>query len=416
MSAFAESESVEPLEFGASLRTLRVQHGWSLRELSSRIRFHHGYIGRVEQGHKFPDRQFAELADRALDAHGALIGTWRGDADRREEAARTGRLLAASTRDSLRLISAAEQLIENGDLDRQVRRLAVAYLGSPPGPILVAAVELRGEALRRLQQHQYRPHELADLYLTIGRLQGILAYSALDLGDAESAMTHARAALACSERAGDAELGAWVRGTQSLIARFQGDYPQAEAHILSVSAFHGPGTGALRLLCGYAQCRSHFADSTATIRALDQAAEGREHLSTTDSMAGIFEFSQAKQLYYGGSSLIWLDGGTDAERAAREARAAIAIWEMEPPEARSLDDEALAHLYEATALLQLRDLDAAAAAIRPVLDLPAERQISWIGKRLSRFAAMLHSGGFASSPGAADLVDEIHAFAPAAGP
>ena len=27
---------------------------------------------------------------------------------------------------------------------------------------------------------EYRPHELADLYLTIGRLQGILAYAALD--------------------------------------------------------------------------------------------------------------------------------------------------------------------------------------------------------------------------------------------
>jgi hypothetical protein len=31
------------------------------------------------------------------------------------------------------------------------------------------------------RQYQYRPDELADLYLIIGRLQGVLAYSALDL-------------------------------------------------------------------------------------------------------------------------------------------------------------------------------------------------------------------------------------------
>jgi hypothetical protein len=79
---------------------------------------------------------------------------------------------------------------------------------------------------------------------------------------------------------------------------------------------------------------------------------------------------------YAGSSLIWLDGGPDAQRAAQEAAQAIAIWEHAPPESRSLDDEALAHVYQATAHLQLRQLDAATAAIRPILDLAPERQIS----------------------------------------
>ena len=45
-------------------------------------------------------------------------------------------------------------------------------------------------------------------------------------------MTHAEAAWICAEWAGDNELRAWVRGTQSLIARFDGDYDQALGYVL----------------------------------------------------------------------------------------------------------------------------------------------------------------------------------------
>jgi hypothetical protein len=41
--------------------------------------------------------------------------------------------------------------------------------------------------------------------------------------------------------------------------------------------------------------------------------------------------------------------------------------------------------------LQLGRPDAAAAAIQPVLDLPVERRISWIRKRLSHFDELLVS-------------------------
>ncbi|GAA4565259.1 hypothetical protein GCM10023176_12920 [Micromonospora coerulea] len=62
----------------------------------------------------------------------------------------------------------------------------MAYLGTPPGPMLQDAVDLRGEVLQRLRGRHYRPHELKDLYLLLGRLQGVLAYAALDLGSADA--------------------------------------------------------------------------------------------------------------------------------------------------------------------------------------------------------------------------------------
>lgn len=397
--------------FGPLLRRLRADRGWSLRDLAERINFNRGYVGKVEQGEKFPERQFADLADRAINASGALVTAWRQEADEREQAARAGRLLIASTRDSLRLIAAEEERLDFADLDQATRELAVDYLANPPVPMLQRGVELRSEALRRLRQHQYAPHDLADLYLTLGRLQGVLAYAALDVGDGKAAMTHADAAWVCAQRAGDNELRAWIRGTQSLIARFDGDYRSAMEYVLDGLTYDTRGTGKLRLLGGYAQCHANLGNSRGANDALNLAMTERDRLATSDSLGGIFEFSQAKQYYYAGSSLIWLDGGEDARRAAREAGEAIGIWEQALPEHRSLDDEALAHIYQATAHVQLGDLDAASNAVRPILDLPPERQISWIRKRLARFAGLLRDDRFTRSREAASLYDEIQALA-----
>ncbi|MEH0830640.1 MULTISPECIES: hypothetical protein [unclassified Micromonospora] len=273
--------------------------------------------------------------------------------------------------------------------------------------MLQDAVELRGEILQRLRDRHYAPHELKDLYLLLGRLQGVLAYAALDLGSADAAMTHADAAWTCAEHAGNNELRAWTRGTQSLIARFQGDYAHALDYVHDGLRYKARGTGRIRLLCGVAQCHANLGDSTGANRTLDLAQTEREELASTDSVDGLFGFSVAKQHYYAGSSLIWLAGGTDAERAAREAGQAIELWEKEPPESRSLDDEALAHVYQGTAFLQVGDLDSATAAIRPILDLPADRQISWIKKRLDRFAAMLRAQPYRGASAADDLHEEI---------
>ncbi|WP_328347852.1 helix-turn-helix domain-containing protein [Micromonospora sp. NBC_00421] len=403
----AASPSAARPSFGAQLRLMRAEHAWSLRDLAGRITYNRGYIGKVEQGEKFPDRQFAQRADQALGARGTLIEAWEDEARERHETERTGRLLTASVKDSLRLLTAVEEHHDLAEIGDGVNGLAVAYLGTSPGPMLQDAVELRSEVLQRLRDRHYAPHEIKDLYLLLGRLQGVLAYAALDLGSANVAMTHAEAAWICAEHAGDNELRVWTRGTQSLIARFRGDYAHALDYVHDGLRYRARGTGRIRLLCGVAQCHANLGDSAGANRSLDLALTEREELSSTDSVDGLFGFSLAKQHYYAGSSLIWLAGGSDAERAVREAGRAIALWEKEPSERRSLDDEALAHVYQATAFLQLGDLDSAHAAIRPILDLPRDRQISWIKKRLDRFAAMLLAEPYRGSSAADDLYEEI---------
>lgn len=272
---------------------------------------------------------------------------------------------------------------------------------------------LRGEAFERLRSGHHRPQDRSDLYVAAGRLSGVLSYALLDMGDAEEALEHATAAGRCAEFAGDAELAAWVAGTKSLIARFQGDYGRALEFVRDGYQWvgHGQGTGEARLHCGEAQCLANLGDSRAANAALDAAEDARERIRRPDTLSGLFGFSQAKQSYYAGSSLIWLQGGHDAERAAREAVTAIQSWQAGPADERSLDDERLAHIYLATARVQLDDVEGAADAIRPVLSLPLEEQISWIVKRADRLAGMLSAPRYAGNRTALETVEAINALA-----
>ncbi|NLT55167.1 MAG: helix-turn-helix transcriptional regulator [Actinomycetales bacterium] len=388
------------------MRELRVARGWSLRDLGERICFNRAYVGKVEQGDKFPDRKFAELAEIALQAGGSLTSAWDTEDAERRRVERTGRLLATSVSESMRLIGDNEEL-DLDELHRATQQLAVAYLANPPIPMLAEAVELRRLILQRLKTHHYRPRDLSDLYLDLARVQGALSYASLDLGDSRGAATHAEVAWLYADLADDNELRVWIRGTQSLIARFDSDYPRALGLVQDGFRYPTAGTGHLRLLAGLAQCRANLGDSPGATEALDQAQRERDTLATADSAPGLFTFSQAKQHYYAGSSMLWLEGGEHASRAAREASIAISLWEREPPETRSLDDEALAHVYQAIAHVRLGDLDSATVAVRPVLDLPPERRISWIHKRLRDLAERLTTASLRSAPEAVSLREEI---------
>jgi transcriptional regulator with XRE-family HTH domain len=381
--------------FGDLLKGMRNDSGMSLSDLAERIHYSRGYIGNVENGVKLPDRRFAELADRELDGHGNLVEAWLA-ADRiHGEQARTRRNLAAATRES-ELIAAE---LDAGDVSAEeihadVERLAAAYLGMAPAPILVEARELRAGVVRQLRGRAVGHGQRVELLLAAGRLSGVLSYAALDLGDPAGAAGHTRAAFVCAERAGDNELRAWVRGTQSLIARFTGEYEQALDLVLDGRRYATSGSAEARILCGQAQCLANMGDSPGANAALNAAEDARERINVPDSVGGLFAFSRTKQHYYAGSSLIWLEGGDDARRAAREAALAIELWRTGPLEDRSLDDEALAHIYLGTAELQLRDLDAAASAVRPILELPTDRWTAWLGKRVARMADLLQDGPF----------------------
>jgi len=398
-------------KFSALLRELRRSRGMSLRDLANGIHYNRSYISNVEAGKRLPEKSFAELADRELRASGKLLSCWRAADDERRSRGKLHRALLTARQESEFLAALDDEEIDSEPAGGIIEHLAVSYLNTPPAPMLAQASQLRSTIIKTLKSHE-RPAPLEIEYLiAAGRLSGILAYAALDLGASRDAQMHAAAAFRCAERVGDNELAAWSRGTQGLIARFDGDFEQSLAFVREgYRKYAGKGTSAPRLLCGEAQSLANLGDSAGTSSALIQAMESRNKVRGKDSLSGLFSFSEAKQRYYSSSSLIWLDEPENLRRAAHEASKAIEIWSNSPMPERSLDDESLAHVYWATALVKLDEVDGAATVLRPIFDLPPERRISWIAKRMQRVGGMLNTRRYSQAPAAIDLKDEIFAY------
>jgi hypothetical protein len=132
----------------------------------------------------------AAAIDAALDAGGELLAL---------APAPKPDLLEDSVRDSRRLaqILCAKPAPEVADgIGARTAQLAVDYLGNPPRPMLEQSLDLRRAAVTALRRA--RAATADDLALWIGHLSGILAYAALDLGQADAALAHADASPAAT--------------------------------------------------------------------------------------------------------------------------------------------------------------------------------------------------------------------------
>lgn len=393
--------------FGGALRALRTERHLSLAALGDATAYDRSAIANIEAGRRMPDRRFAAMADRHLAADGRLVGAWDRDAADRDAAREQRHLLQAAEAESLALAAELATVDLTGE---QAAQLAVDYLAETPAEMLRRTLAARSTAVALLHRGGHAPGSHADLLLAVGQLSGVLAYASLDLGHSAQALNHTFAAWRCAELAGDHELRAWVRGTQALIARFDEDFSQALWFARDGMQYATTGPSAARLLCGQAQSMTGLGDSAGTVVALQQAESAREQILGDDSAAGIFAFREAKQRYYAGSSLIWNDDTKLLARAEHESLAAIHGWETGPVDERSLSDEALCRVYAATARVNLGEVDGAREALGPILDLPEDRRISWIQKRMARVAHLLGDAPYDKSPLASSLRDELIAY------
>jgi tetratricopeptide (TPR) repeat protein len=243
----------------------------------------------------------------------------------------------------------------------------------------------------------------------IGLLSAICSQACLDLGYPEEAMTQARASFMMGELVGHDGLRAWVLGTRSLIARFEGRYDEALSYARRGLQYATGGTSLVRLRCGEGQTLAHMGDATNAIDALNLAKDAREHVNSTDVTDGLFSFSEAKQTYYSGSSLQWLSGGKNAKAAEAESVRAIQMFQEATPGNRS-GDELLAHVYLGNSRLTLGEIEGSMEALRPVLDLPVPERNAWQRKRMNQIASRLQKAGFSNSRLAVSARDEISSF------
>jgi transcriptional regulator with XRE-family HTH domain len=328
----------------------------------------------------------------------------------------TPSLVEESTADAAEIVmSVGRELIDQLAIEQffeEIARLSIAYIGSTVEAnrqILRKATALRRELKDLITTHR-KPSQAADIYLMIGLLSGICAYSCLDLDRPDEAMTQARASFMMGDLAEHDGLRAWALGTRSLIARFQNRYPEALAYAREGIQYATTGTALVRLRCGEGQTLAHMGDASGAIQFLNFAKDAREKISTPDLIDGLFTFSEAKQVYYTGSSLQWLPGGKNATSAEAESMRAIEMFKTASPENRSPGDILLAHIYLGNSRLTLGEIEGSIEALRPVLDLPLSSRSSWQRKRMRQIASRLERGNFSDSRLAIAARSEISSF------
>ncbi len=316
---------------------------------------------------------------------------------------------AQAVTESESLLTGRTEGVDFEFLCEAAHRLGASYVMTAPGSMLRQALSLRRELRRRLKSEVLRPGQVADSYVAIGRACGVLAYAALDLGDPVAAATHGAAAWHMAEIVGDNDLRGWVRGTQSLVARFSQDFVRADLFAEAGLRYARAGASKSRLICAAAQSAANQGDATRAAQ-LITAAQRASEAGDPDASPGIFGFSLAKQKYYVASSLIWSSDKRSLSTAANSAVEAIELWRREPDKECVLDDEVLAYVYLAIARLKLGEIDGALEAVSPVLNLPAERKTAWMRRRVANLRELLAQDRYRDSDAAVSARQDLHEF------
>ena len=115
-----------------------------------------------------------------------------------------------------------------------------------------------------------------------------------------------------------------------------------------------------------------------------------------------------RQLYYAADALAWA-GAAEAEHTERLALEALADYETAPTSDRAFGDQAGTRCALAVARIERGEIDGAAEAIAPVLDLPPAQRIHGIVASVEHVQRAL-SRAEAGQAGN-ELADRMHAFA-----
>ncbi len=143
----------------------------------------------------------------------------------------------------------------------------------------------------------------------------------------------------------------------------------------------------------------------AAIRAAEDAWDSVEP-DAVDELGGICTFNQARTLYYGADALAWLPG--QAEEAVALSSRAVAAYEDRSDPSSAFGDEAGSRADLTIARVALRDVEGAADALAPVLELVPEQRINGIVHSVLRVHHAVTRAGLAEE--ASDLIEQIEDF------
>lgn len=286
----------------------------------------------------------------------------------------------------------------------EVRELARAYPRRPLSELLGRLVEVQDTAFRLLESRA-RPADARELYVLCGLACGMLAKASHDLGEPHAAMTQARTAYICAEQAGHTGLQGWVRGLQALISYWAGRPAESVRFAQHGAELAGDTAGWTRVWLPISEARAWARQGAAELAmAAIHRAESAAQASRPDDLdeiGGLCSFGPARLTYYAAEALSWLP---EAERVVEYAESAVQAYSDPASGEWAFGDQAGSHAALAVGRIRRSQLEGAAEAMTPVLELPGDRRINGVIASALRVRAAL------PPTGAADLVEQIELF------
>ncbi|GGX69101.1 hypothetical protein GCM10010358_24350 [Streptomyces minutiscleroticus] len=299
-----------------------------------------------------------------------------------------------------------------GLLDDEVTRLVTAYPRQPLSTLWDDLLDTQEQVFRLLEGGRVRPSQLRDLNIKAAVLSFLVAKGFNDMETPHQAMTMTRVAASCARDAEHPGLIALSDGLKSLIA-YWADKPEDAYHYAGQGAATAAdlrGTVGLWLLGLQARAAAVLGDAETVHAANQQAADRRERVvpDDLDRLGGLFTYAPEKQLYYTVESEALLGHGNPQLAAQAEQ----AVQDFSDPSAPNWAFGDLAGSQCDLALIRLfsGDVDGAAEAIRPVLDLPTSHRNNGIVVSALRVRHALMSSPAHTAAAARDLRAEIEAF------
>ncbi len=296
-------------------------------------------------------------------------------------------------------------------LRADVARLSAESMTGEPLPLFLEMRRVRARIYAALERRLW-PQDAAGLYLLAGCLSDLMAVAAAGLGYFQAAEELIRAGWAYATVIDHRPLMAHLRLQHASIAYWDDRPRQARDLAESGLSYLADGPNAAHLHLKYARAAARLGDADGALNAIAAASEAREreHSDEILDLAGEFGLSLATQHYFAGSAFAELDDRHDEAATELEQAADLYAAGPGPGEQHWFGGRALAAIDLAAISLRTGEIQAATAALEPVLSLTPGQRITALTSRLPRVRAELAAPIYQGSAQARDLDERIEDF------
>ena len=296
-------------------------------------------------------------------------------------------------------------------LRADLARLSSLSDTSAPFPVFLDMRRVRDRIYRLLDRRQ-RPYEQADLYFLAGCLNGLMGVTANRLGYPDAAEELIRAGWAYASVIDHNTLRGMLRAEHAYVMYWRGWYGEGRDLAADGLRYASQGPVGANLHLEHARAATRLGDVDTARQAVGLAHSARERDYSDDLVkigGDVFALSRATTCSMAGGALAEIG---DGHEAARDLERAISLYDECPGsgERPGFTGKALAGTDLAAVRLRSGALDAAAAALGPVLALPPAQRVSTLTSRLARVRDELAAPVFRGSPKASDLSGQIEEF------